>query len=117
MKHCRRCDSILPREAFGLNRRAADQLQSYCRPCMSQLVQATRDPEKHRVYQARYRAGHREQYRLYAATYRQAHRDQHRINQAAYYQRNRAAVQQRNRERQRRIRAAVNSRGGENDGS
>jgi 5-methylcytosine-specific restriction endonuclease McrA len=64
-KVCTRCKTETLLENMGKDRGSKDGYNIYCRPCVREMSQKQRDenPEVNRVWQARYREGHRAQER------------------------------------------------------
>ena len=54
MKHCKKCNQTKPFEDFG-KRLDGKYFRSYCRKCEQNIKNASRDKQKDREYQRRYR--------------------------------------------------------------
>ena len=64
MKSCSKCGEPKPSSEFGLRKRSADGLQSWCRDCLREYqrdyARNHRDPARHREAQQRYRTRNRQ---------------------------------------------------------
>lgn len=95
-KHCRKCDTTKPVEAFGKNRTRADGLMPMCKACKRTYNAAYHAANRAEILarQSAYRTVNRDMIKKYKAVYREANQDKIKAQKAAYREVNRDKIKE-----------------------
>lgn len=83
-KRCSKCGEVKPRDAYSLNKRNADGVQSCCKACMRQY--RLDNPDRYQQYNLEYYAEHADAIRKQKRAYQQNNREQIKAKRKARYQ-------------------------------
>jgi 5-methylcytosine-specific restriction endonuclease McrA len=100
MKRCPKCQETKPVADFHKNKRNADGLTSYCKPCWNEYTrqQAVKHRDRKNAQNAKYEREHAEERRAYRAAWRKANAERIKARNAAYREANRETLRAKGRE-------------------